>query len=195
MSHIQTLIYVFVSGFISIDCGRLNSANYSEENTGIIYVSDTTFIDSGESKSISSEYRAINYEQHRYLRSFPQGTRNCYRINNIQNGTKYLIRSTFVYGNYDGLNKTPIFDLYLGANFWDTIKLDTIGYYSLGKEIVHVPLQNYLHVCVLNTGFGTPFISTIELRPLNLSYYKTETGSLALLYRWDTGPRSATVYR
>nr|XP_048323162.1 putative leucine-rich repeat receptor-like protein kinase At2g19210 [Ziziphus jujuba var. spinosa] len=184
------------SGFISIDCGRLDRASYNNTRTSITYVSDATFIDSGESKSISPEYSDVNYEQHQYLRSFPQGKRNCYKINNITKGKKYLIRATFVYGNYDGLNRKPEFDLYLGANLWDSVALKgTIGNFSLDKEIVHVPLRNYLHVCVVNTSRGTPFISTIELRPLNLSYYETPTGSLALYYRWDTGPKYLTIYR
>ncbi|XP_060670430.1 probable LRR receptor-like serine/threonine-protein kinase At1g05700 [Ziziphus jujuba] len=183
------------AGFISIDCGRLNSSSYSEGTTGIIYVSDTSFIDSGESKFISSEYKEDYQQQLWSLRSFPQGTRNCYKINNIKNGTKYLIRTSFLYGNYDGQGTLPEFELYLGANMWDSIKLETVGSYSLVKEIIHIPLQNYIDVCLVNIGLGTPFISSIELRPLSLSYYKTQTGSLALLYRWDTGPKGNRGYR
>ncbi|KAK4595073.1 hypothetical protein RGQ29_018717 [Quercus rubra] len=127
------------------------------------------------------------------LRSFPQGIRNCYSIN-IMQGTKYLIRGTFFYGNYDGLSKLPQFDLHLGVNKWDTVKIENV---SVGviKELIHVPSQNYLQVCLVNTGLGMPFISAIELRPLNNKTYVTISGSLALFSRYDLGSLSRTVYR
>ena len=127
------------------------------------------------------------------LRSFPQGIRNCYSINIMQD-TKYLIRGTFFYGNYDGLSKLPQFDLHLGVNKWDTVKIENV---SVGviKELIHVPSQNYLQVCLVNTGLGMPFISAIELRPLNNKTYVTISGSLALFSRYDFGSLSRTVYR
>ncbi|XWS18924.1 hypothetical protein CRYUN_Cryun32bG0086700 [Craigia yunnanensis] len=41
------------SGFISIDCGISAASTYNDATTGIKYISDATFIDSGVSKSIS----------------------------------------------------------------------------------------------------------------------------------------------
>ena len=43
---------------------------------------------------------------------FSKGARNCNNVN-ITRGTKYLIRANFLYGNYDGLNKLPKFNLYI----------------------------------------------------------------------------------
>ncbi|CAB4302939.1 unnamed protein product [Prunus armeniaca] len=48
------------SGFISIDCGLPTDSGYSEPDTGINYISDATFIDTGESKS----YLTYNYQYH-----------------------------------------------------------------------------------------------------------------------------------
>ncbi|KAK7844125.1 putative leucine-rich repeat receptor-like protein kinase [Quercus suber] len=127
------------------------------------------------------------------LRSFPQGIRNCYNIN-IMQGTKYLIRGTFFYGNYDGLSKLPQFNLHLGVNKWDTVKIENVSVVVI-KELIHVPSQNYLQVCLVNTGLGMPFISAIELRPLNNKTYVTISGSLALFSRYDLGSLSRTVYR
>ena len=109
------------------------------------------------------------------LRSFPQGIRNCYNIN-IMPGTKYLIRGTFFYGNYDGLSKLPQFDLHLGVSKWDTVKIENVSA-GVIKELIHVPSQNYLQVCLVNTGLEMPFISAIELRPLNNKTYVTISGS------------------
>ncbi|CAA6667505.1 unnamed protein product [Spirodela intermedia] len=48
------------------------------------------------------------------LRSFPNGTRNCYTLSPVQSGDRYLIRAGFLYGNYDGRGSPPIFDLHIG---------------------------------------------------------------------------------
>lgn len=75
------IFYVYhVSGFISIDCGRPYNSSYSEKTTGLLYISDATFIDSGKSNSISSGYKDDYQQQLWYLRSFPDGIRNCYKI-------------------------------------------------------------------------------------------------------------------
>ena len=88
--------------------------------------------------------------------------------------------------NYDGQSNLPEFDLHLGPNLWDTIKIENS---SLGviKELIHVPSLNHIQVCLVNTGLGTPFISALELRPINSSLYVTNFGSLSLFLRSDLG--------
>lgn len=157
-------------------------------------MSDTTLIDTGVSKSILEEYKDDYQQQLWYLRSFPDGIRNCYKITNITNGSKYLIRAGFLYGNYDGQDTMPEFDLYLGSNFWDLIKFTGVAD-DLVKEIIYIPLQNYLHICLVNTRFGTPIISSIEFRPLSFESYQIKTESLALVNRLDTGPKVNKGYR
>ncbi|BFG24363.1 hypothetical protein CerSpe_106370 [Prunus speciosa] len=181
------------SGFISIDCGFQRDSGYFEKTTGINYTSDATFIDTGESKSLLPS-NMNNYQQpYGSVRSFPEGARNCYKIN-VTRGNKYLIRAGFLYGNYDGQDKIPEFELHLGPNLWDTVSLET--YESTTKEIIYVPLRNYIHVCLVNTGSGVPFISVLELRPLHNASYQPKTGSLAFVSRYDTGQRpNRTGYR
>ncbi|KAF7814188.1 putative LRR receptor-like serine/threonine-protein kinase [Senna tora] len=105
------------------------------------------------------------------LRSFPEGKRNCYTLKPKQGKNhKYLIRAYFAYGNYDGKNQTPIFDLYVGVNYWDTVNL---GKYYYISEIIHTPTTDTIHVCLVKTVVGIPFISALELRPLNNSIYQT----------------------
>ena len=184
---------LFVSDFISIDCGLTANSSYAEATTGINYISDAAFIDTGVSKNISTEFKGSLQQQTWSLRSFPQGIRNCYSIN-ITQGTKYLIRATFLYGNYDGQIKLPQFDLHLGSNLWDTIKIKNISV-DVFKELIHVPSLNYIHVCLVNMGLGTPFISAIELRKLDSKTYVTQSGSLALFLRLDLGSVNGTAYR
>lgn len=73
-----------------------------------------------------------------------------------------------MYGNYDSKDTFPVFDLYPGANKWDSVKLDNASSITV-MEIMHIPISNYVFVCLVNTGYGTPFISALELRLLRNS--------------------------
>ena len=56
---------------------------------------------------------------------------------------------------------------------------------SRGKN---VPKKNYIDVCLVNIGSGTPFISVLGLRPLENDTYPTEPGvSLLLFSQLDVG--------
>ncbi|KAL5757700.1 hypothetical protein ACOSP7_020311 [Xanthoceras sorbifolium] len=175
------------SEFISLDCGLPRDSNYNDSTTGINYVSDAAFIEIGTSMTLSNEFETVNLQQQLWhVRSFPDQDieRNCYNLK-LKSETKYLIRATFMYGNYDPQGKLPIqFDLHLGANLWDTVRLDDPSS-VVTKEIIHVSSMDYIYVCLGNTGFGTPFISALEFRPLNNSIYVAESGSLVLFARWD----------
>ncbi|KAJ8638558.1 hypothetical protein MRB53_012825 [Persea americana] len=112
------------------------------------YHSDAKYIETGVNHNLSKAFLPATILQQLYsnVRSFPSGSRNCYNLSEITKGTKYLLRVHLWYGNYDGRNSTPKFDIYI--------------------------------------GLGIPFISALELRPLNNSMYKVvnETHSLT---RWD----------
>jgi hypothetical protein len=125
------------------------------------------------------------------VRFFPNGTRNCYMLRSLKLGGKYYVRAVFGYGNYDRLNIPPTFDLYVGVNYWATVRIvngskpyvfDTITVLSSGA--------NYLQVCLVNKGLGNPFISGLDLRPLHTDLYpdSSEAQSLVLLsfFRDDT---------
>ncbi|RRT67928.1 hypothetical protein B296_00008128 [Ensete ventricosum] len=159
------------AGFISIDCGNANS-KYLDPITKMSYVSDDQFIDAGSNFDISPEY--INSTvpvKELNLRSFPEGLRNCYRLKNVSQNRAYLVRATFMYGNYDGKNSSPTkFDLHIGVNHWKTIVVsDPSAIYTV--EALSYATANLTSVCLINTGSGTPFISSLEMRPLKEGYY------------------------
>ncbi|EXB62519.1 hypothetical protein L484_008322 [Morus notabilis] len=158
-------------------------STHVEGSTDLKYVSDEAFIDTGVRKVVS---KGNWQQQYMSLRSFPEGDRNCYKIG-VTTGTKYLIRASFFYGNYDGEGMPPTFDLYLGASLWDSVKTSSSSDFTIDPEIIHVPQKNHIHICLVKTSHGIPFISAIELRPLDNSTYQAQTGSLALLDRLDTG--------
>ncbi|KAK1400078.1 putative leucine-rich repeat receptor-like serine/threonine-protein kinase [Heracleum sosnowskyi] len=178
------------SGSIHIDCGIPGNSNYTDSTTGINYVSDSGFTDAGESKTILPIYRTITPvlpQEVLTLRSFPGGIRNCYTLKPVQGpGNRYFIRAWFFYGNYDSKGQAPKFDIYLGVEKWDTVSFNQTVSRVL-REIIHVPTSEYIHVCLVNTGHGTPFISSLDLRYFNNSMYTAEFGSLYLFSRLDYG--------
>ncbi|KAL1811288.1 hypothetical protein ACET3Z_021353 [Daucus carota] len=174
------------NGFVSIDCGLPEGSDYTVPSTGIHYQSDADYIDGGESRSLAS----IGNSPETYLktlRRFPQGQKNCYTIK-LSPGrrNKYLIRANFRYGNYDGLNELPAFDLNLGADTWSNIVIPDSAT-TVRKEIIHVLSSDYVHVCLIKTGNTTPFISSLELRPIESAnnIYTSAFGSLQSLYHRD----------
>ncbi|KAI3671614.1 hypothetical protein L1987_87353 [Smallanthus sonchifolius] len=185
------------SGFISIDCGIVEGSSYTDNVTNINYVSDADFIDSGEIHTTLPIYDSFSIDtQLTTLRSFPQNTRNCYTLKPTQGkGNRYLIRARFMYGNYDFKGQLPEFDVYLGPDYWDTIRFNSSSE-PITMEIIHVLSSDYTHVCLVNTGRGTPFVSAIELRLLvGDMYNQTSFGSLYLFRRLRFGIASGTVIR
>ena len=87
-----------------------------------------------------------------------------------------------MYGNYDNKNQIPVFDLYIGVNKWATVKKE-----KFLCEIINVFSDEYIDVCLVNTGFGVPYISVLELRPLNNSIYLLKDGALRPFERYDIG--------
>ncbi|KAL8149787.1 hypothetical protein AgCh_006700 [Apium graveolens] len=94
-----------VSGFIHIDCGIPANSNYTDSATGINYVSDSGFTEAGESKTILPIYRTVTPalpQEVLTLRSFPQGTRNCYTLKPVQgrgHGTPFISSLDLRYSN------------------------------------------------------------------------------------------------
>lgn len=188
-------LFVCFSGFISIDCGLPEGRSYTETTTKLNYVSDASFINTGVSRDVASAYGdGDTYpRQLRKLRSFPQGIRNCYSVSTVK-GTEYLIRASFLYGNYDGLDSLPMFDLYIENSLWQTLNF-TDNAMDAYIDLIHVTSSNEVRICLINTGNGVPFISALEFRPsLNITYL-TISSSLSLYTRMDVGSTEDRKYR
>ncbi|CAA0384668.1 unnamed protein product [Arabidopsis thaliana] len=170
-------------GFISVDCGLSPNevSPYIEPFTGLQFTTDSNFIETGKLGRIQASLEPKYRKSQTTLRYFPDGIRNCYNLT-VTQGTNYLIRARAIYGNYDGLNIYPKFDLYIGPNFWVTIDL---GKYVNGtwEEIIYIPTSNMLDVCLVKTGPSTPLISSLVLRPLANATYITQSGWLKTYVR------------
>ncbi len=177
--------------FLSIDCG-LEGDSYPESLVGgITYVPDGTYVDAGENRRVTTVYKddwkGPRYQTLYTLRSFPTsvtGERSCYSLP-TKKGDKYNVRLEFLYGNYDGLDSASLtFNLTLGVNHWDTVILDTAIHYGYkAYAAVFVAWAMSAPVCLVNTGGGTPFVSTVELRPFESLAYPTDNQSLSLYER------------
>ncbi|RZR91166.1 hypothetical protein BHM03_00019230 [Ensete ventricosum] len=165
-------------------------ASYNDTATGIIYVPDAQYIDSGVNHKISKTYMEATAApaQAETLRSFPNGSRNCYTVGGINKGEKYLIRALLLHGDYDGLPPV-VFDLHLGVNFWQSVNI-TDPSALLQAEVITVAQEEHFAVCLVNTNSGTPFISALEVRQISSSdVYRdvNQTNSLVLGTRLNMG--------
>jgi hypothetical protein len=165
---------------VSIDCG--GSANYTDE-LGLQWTGDGGWFPFGETATVAvpSEKRT----QYSTVRYFPSassagaGAKHCYTLG-VRTRTRYLVRATFLYGNFDSSNVFPEFDLYLGASRWSTIVIYDDAK-VVTREAVVLAAGASLSVCLSNATTGQAFISTLELRQLNGSLYYTDSEALAFL--------------
>lgn len=179
-------------GFISLDCGLSpNQPPYNDPLTGLTYSTDDGSVQSGKTGKIQKEFEEIFNKPSLKLRYFPDGVRNCYSVN-VTEGTSYLIKAVFVYGNYDGLDIYPSFDLYLGPNLWSTVDMKGRTNGTI-EEIIHRTISKSLQVCLVKTGTSNPFINTLELRPLKNDTYNTQSGSLKYFFRYYFSTSDRTI--
>jgi hypothetical protein len=125
------------------------------------------------------------------LRIFPEGERNCYTLKPREGKNQnYYVRAFFHYGNYDSQNQARImFDLYIGVNHWTTVQgVQTIEQkYWITYEIIHYSVTDTIYVCLVNTGFGVPFINGLDLLFMKDSPYRSMNGSLIPRLQADLG--------
>ncbi|GLJ45701.1 hypothetical protein SUGI_0961860 [Cryptomeria japonica] len=179
-------------GFISLACGGTDEVR--NDSHGISWTCDNLYIESGESNTPSNSASALDY-QLQHLRSFPQGKRNCYVLPANQ-GTKYLIRASFLYGNYDGLQSEPKFELLIDANLWTTVMINDARDIVV-KEAIMMARTTSIGVCLGRSGTDTPFISSLELRPIKPSMYAMVSLSFSMfgVLREDWGGQEGSSIR
>lgn len=111
--------------------------------------------------------------QYQRRRDFPiDNKKYCYTLSTKER-RRYLVRATFQYGSLENGETYPQFQLYLDATKWATVSIyDALRVYV--KEMIIRAPSNSIDVCICCATTGSPFISTLELRPLNLSMYATD---------------------
>ncbi|KAJ8548323.1 hypothetical protein K7X08_030792 [Anisodus acutangulus] len=158
-----------VTEFVSIDCG--SASNYTDPSTGLAWTSDAGIM--GHGKPVVVVNSNVNSQRYQRRRDFPADNKKyCYTLNTKER-RRYLVRATFLYGSPAAEGTYPKFQLYLDATKWGTITISESSRIYVKEMIIRAP-SNSIDVCLCCTTTESPFISTLELRPLNLSMYATD---------------------
>ncbi|XP_014496390.1 probable LRR receptor-like serine/threonine-protein kinase At1g67720 isoform X1 [Vigna radiata var. radiata] len=156
-----------MQGFVSLDCG--GTTEFTDE-IGLQWTPDNK-LTYGQTSiiSVANETR----KQYTTLRHFPADSRKyCYTLD-VVSRTRYLLRASFLYGNFDNNNVYPKFDISVGATHWSTIVISDANSIEM-RELIFLASSPTVSVCLSNATTGQPFISTLELRQFNGSVYYTQ---------------------
>ncbi|KAJ7555362.1 hypothetical protein O6H91_05G033700 [Diphasiastrum complanatum] len=152
-------------GFLSLDCGAVKS--YQDSKTGILWEPDDAFIVGGLKANLNYSTSSPTLQALRY---FPGNqTKYCYSLPTSPR-QRYIVRATFLYGNYDGGNTFPFFQISLNGTSWATVNIKNATLPRF-EEIIFLSTGSFIYVCIFKGAAGTPFISTLELRALVSSMY------------------------
>lgn len=114
-----------------------------------------------------------NRVQYQRRRDFPiDNKKYCYTLI-TEERRRYLVRATFQYGSLKSGDTYPQFQLFLDATKWATVSIYDASRVYVEEMIIRAPSSS-IDVCICCASTGSPFISTLELRPLNLSMYATD---------------------
>ncbi|XP_059064586.1 probable LRR receptor-like serine/threonine-protein kinase At1g67720 [Cryptomeria japonica] len=176
-------------GFLSINCGGVN--NYTDSATNVTWSSDGNYIDVGEAASVSNSSIPFHLQSLRYF-SRPL-KKSCYSLPLDINVT-YLLRLWFVFGNYNGIQTLPSFNVSFetqGMLYQKTQSISSPEIPEFTRERIFTSSSNVLYVCLIRTSDSSdPFISAIELRSLSGGLYEAQVKPgilLSTIARYDLG--------
>ncbi|OWM62784.1 hypothetical protein CDL15_Pgr020078 [Punica granatum] len=177
-------------GFLSLACGGTRSY---VDSLNISWIPDGEYITTGQTISVSYvDSSSTSPTSNTSLRFFPDSSkRNCYQLPLKNTSSLALIRTRFMYKNYDGKQKPPVFSVSLGTAIASTVNLSSNDPWM--EELVWPLSKDSISFCLhrIPNG-GSPVISTIEVRPLPEGAYRSGLGdspnkSLRKAYRIDCG--------
>ncbi|KAF4374026.1 hypothetical protein F8388_007932 [Cannabis sativa] len=173
-----------------LDCGAGESSSAGVTVNGLRYVTDEGFTSAGNITKLKQNDLVPILSTLRY---FPDTSARkfCYSIPVIKGG-KYLVKTTYYYGGFDGGDKPPVFDQIVEGTKWGVV--DTSEDYANGLssfyEIVVLAKANRLSVCVARNGEtkSSPFMSALEVENLDDSLYNATdfaNNALSTVARYD----------
>lgn len=164
-------------GFVSIDCGA--SGVYFDAALNMTWETDDKYTTEGENGvsdpgNVTFLYTPVPGRASNTVRRFP-GARNrsCYALPATTNVT-YLVRATFQPWQQQVSASSPWkFDVLVGGTTVKTVN-------ALKGDVVEVVLvasaAAIVHLCLLRTSPSQhPYISALELRPLDAGMYSSMT--------------------
>ncbi|EPS72113.1 hypothetical protein M569_02646, partial [Genlisea aurea] len=184
-------------GFL-LTCG---STTQTKEGS-LLYTPDDPYISTGKRATLNTTTNIL--PRLSSLRFFPHSNarKHCYTFPVIKE-RKYLVRTSYFYGGFDGGKEPPVFDQIIDATRWSVV--NTTEDYKNGDssyyEAVVRTHSKYLSVCLAaNRDYtppnSSPFISSLELRPIGDSLYNsTDFGKnmLVTVARSSFGPDKGVI--
>ncbi|XP_050365146.1 probable LRR receptor-like serine/threonine-protein kinase At1g67720 [Argentina anserina] len=160
-----------------LNCGAGASSNNDVIVGSLKYITDEGYISVGKTSDLKNEELVPILTTLRY---FPDKSarKYCYEIPVIKGG-KYLVRTTYYYGGFDGGNEPPIFDQIVEGTKWSVVNTteDFANGLSSYYEIVVLAKGKALSVCLARNNMtstdSSPFISALELEYLDDSVYNS----------------------
>lgn len=161
------------AGYI-LNCG----AGKSSESTivdGLRYRTDEDFILVGEITKLNTTGLVSILSTLRY---FPDTSarKYCYVIPVVK-AAKYLVKTTYYYGGFDGGKEPPVFDQIVEGTKWSMVNTteDYANGLSSYYELVVMSSGKSLSVCLARNQHtkSSPFISALEVEYLEDSVYNT----------------------
>lgn len=154
----------------------LNCGASKESNEGSLkWITDEGFIGVGNKTTLDTPNLIPILAT---LRFFPDKSarKYCYVIPVIKGG-KYMVRTTYYYGGFDGGKEPPVFDQIIGGTKWSTVNTteDYLKGLSSYYEIIVAASGKTMSVCLARNEqtVSTPFISALELEYLEDSMYNS----------------------
>ncbi|KAL2607511.1 hypothetical protein R1flu_026084 [Riccia fluitans] len=172
-------------GFLNIDCG--SPKNYSDYYFN--WVTDTGYISTGYNSGPVfggdfSDFRLFNDSRKKHCYTLP-----------TQPDTTYLVRASFLYGNFSELYGNITFDLTINSTYWTTITIqpvvnwndDNVGVLTiLRREVTVRSNGTKMYMCLLRK-VGLPFITSLQLRTFADNMYEEVKNNQILVTnsRWQ----------
>ncbi|CAK9213835.1 unnamed protein product, partial [Sphagnum troendelagicum] len=164
-------VWAQIQGSVFVDCGSV--ARYVDSITNISWVPDapdyiTTGVN-GYVPSASSIYP--NFSEFTTVRYFPDTrAKNCYSFPVMPNST-YLIRGTFLYGNYDNGTTLPSFQMAIDGTIVANVTFDNAAIFVY-YEFMVASVSNVTFLCLLrDSSNSVPFISAISFSFLPVGFF------------------------
>lgn len=164
---------------LHINCGASEEIN----ERGIKWITDEGFIRVGDKTTLNTPNLTPFLSS---LRSFSneKARKYCYIIP-VTKGSKYIVRTTYYYGAFDGGKEPPVFDQIIDGSKWSSV--NTSESYSNGLtsfyEIGVAAMGRTMSVCLARNELtkSSPFISALEVEFMeNSMYNSTNFGKYAL---------------
>ncbi|KAK4366194.1 hypothetical protein RND71_014074 [Anisodus tanguticus] len=166
-----TVAFCNPEGFLSLSCGG-NTTYVNSSN--ITWTPDGAYISAGNMTTVN--FLEGSSSTTLPVRFFPDSPlRKCYKIPVKNVSSLVLVRTKFVYKNYDGHNKPPVFSVSLGRAITTTVNLTNTD--PRIEEFVWPVDKDILSLCFHSfQDGGFPVISSLELRPLPQGAYNNALG-------------------